>query len=117
MLQAIEIFKKTLPPLAGDHATLTALDLTKAERLLLMDAQHKLVQEEKFPLWKKCLTSSSMAEACGDAKGNLAMLTFLTQPDFQCCYLAIITLVILEAHNRVQHNGVKETLTVVQRRF
>ena len=53
VLRAIEIFKKTLPPLAGDHATLTASDLAKAERLLLMDAQHKLVHEEKFPLWKK----------------------------------------------------------------
>ena len=58
------------------------------------------------------LICSSMARAYGDAGGDLAMRIYATKhPVLLPCKHPITTLIVQEAHSRVQHNGIKETLT------
>lgn len=53
VFKAVKLFKKTPPPSNSDNSSLTAEDLANAEKLWVVQAQQKLVQEEKLPLWKK----------------------------------------------------------------
>ena len=120
VLRAVRIFRGTQLSPSNDHAMLTASDLVKAERLWIVDVQQKLQQEQKFPLWKRQLDLFLDDESLWRCKGRLgnANIPYATKyPVLLPRKHPVTTLIIQEAHCRVQHNGVKETLTEIRRKF
>ena len=81
-----------------------------------MDQRQKLVQEGKFPLWKRqfvLFLDDTGLWRCRGRLGHASVLYETKHPLLPRNHL-ITTLIIQEAHGRVQHNGVKDTLTEVR---
>ena len=117
IIRAVKIFKKTLPAQFSNHPALTPEELADAEQLWIIDAQCKMAQEESVPTWKTqfdLFLDDKGLWRCGGRLGN-ANLPYATK--HPVLLHPITTLIIREAHHRVQHNGIKETLTEIRRKY
>ena len=99
---------------------LTPQDLTEAERLWITDCQATLVSDRNFPAWKaqfNLFKAEDKLWRCGGRLQN-AELPFSTKhPILLSKEHHLTSLIVMSAHQRVQHNGVKETLTEVRSRY
>ena len=99
---------------------LTPQDLTEAERLWITDCQATLVSDHNFPAWKAQFNPFKVEDKLWRCGGRLqnAELPFSTKHLILLSKEYHLTsLIVMSAHQRVQHNGVKETLTEVRSRY
>jgi len=100
-------------------AELTASEITAAELIWIKEAQRSLKEDKLFNMWQKQF-GLFLVEGVWQCKGRIG------NADLPCTtrypvllpkehYLA--TLIVQDAHNRVMHNGVKETLTEIRSKY
>ena len=93
---------------------LTQADLSEAERLWVIDAQSSMVQEPNFPRWKiqfGLFQDESQVWRCGGRLQNANLSFSSKHPVILSKKSTLTALIAHSAHQRVQHDGVKETLT------
>ena len=99
---------------------LTQADCSEAERLWILDAQSSVVQDQNFPRWKVqfgLFQDESRIWRCG-GRLHHANLSFSSKhPVILSKKPALTALIAHSAHKRVQHNGVKETLTEIRAKY
>ena len=99
---------------------LTIQDIAEAERLWILDCQSTLVKDKNFPMWEtqfNLLKDDSQIIRCGGRLQN-ANLPFSSKHPILLNKKHYLTyLIVKNAHKRVQHNGVKETLTEVRSKY
>ena len=95
---------------------LSAQDLSGAEIMWIKENQSTLVLNENFPTWKVqfgLFNYRSGLWRCGGRLQNADLPFSAKHPVLLDRKHHLTRLIINEAHQRVQHNGVKETLTEV----
>ena len=120
VLKAVKIFKKTLPVQPRNHTALTPEELADSEKLWIIDAQRKLAQEEKFPTWKNqfdLFLDNKGLWRCGGRLSNATLPYSTKHPVLLPRKHPITSLIVWDSHKRVQHNGVKETLTEIRTKY
>ena len=101
------------------EAELTAADINKAETLWVKEMQKDLFLYKDFPNWKRQfdLFLEGGVWRCRSRLGNSNIPYNTKYPMLlaKSHYLAV--LIVQDAHKRVMHNGVKETLTEIRSRY
>ena len=95
---------------------MTAADLLDPEILWLHESQRSLVEEGKFEMWKKQFglhVDENGLLRCKGRLGNADLPVPTRHPVLLCKKHPLTSLIVREAHERVMHNGVKETLTEI----
>ena len=105
----------------GDTAVkeLTASEMAAAEVIWLKESQIPLKQHNEFNVWKKQLGLFEV-DGVWRCKGRLdnADLPYTTRhPALLYKHHHLTTLITQDAHERVKHNGVKETLMEIRMRY
>ena len=97
--------------------TLTSEELVHAEMLWIRSAQQQLAgdksQQKRFNLF----IDDQRIWRCGGRLANAEVPVAVKYPILLSRHHPLTTLVVQEAHKRVHHNGVKETLTEVRQKF
>lgn len=89
-------------------------DIDRARLFWLRDAQSQLQQDSKFSLWKHqfdLFVDESQLWRCGGRMSNSGLPSSAQTPILLDKNHPLTALIVMEAHRRVMHNGVKETLT------
>ena len=113
---------KFLKLLKGETTSpeLTPSDISEAERCWALEAQFSAAQDCNFAKWKTqfgLFQDDHGLWRCGDRLQN-ADLTFSTKhPVILSRKHRFSTLIAQDAHHRVLHDGVKETLTEIRARY
>ena len=116
VLRAVKMFKASFFP----SNQLTAEELGDAERLWITHAQLQLIQEKHFSTWQKQLDLFVDDKGLWRCRGRLenADVPYSTKHPVLLPRDHLLTsMIVQDAHKRVGHNGVKETLTEVRTRF
>ena len=95
-------------------------DSAEAERLWIIEAQTPLTQDRSFDAWEKQFGLFLDPSGVWRCRGRLthAELPYSTKhPMLLSKNHFLTTLIVKNAHERVQHNGVKETLTEVRSKY
>ena len=95
-------------------------DRTVAERLWLMDCQLLLVSDCNFPAWRiqfDLFKADDELWRCGGRLQNTELPYSSKHPILLSKKHYLTSLLVMNAHQRVQHNGVKETLTEVRSKY
>ena len=99
---------------------LTIQDIAEAERLWIVHCQSVLVKDKNFPMWDtqfSLFKDNNGILRCGGRLQN-ADLSFSSKHPILLNKKHYLTyLIVKNAHERVQHNGVKETLTEVRSKY
>ena len=101
-------------------AELTLDDTLEAERVWIMDAQSNMEQDRNFPKWKaqfRLFRDEFQIWRCGGRLHNTNLTFSSKHPVVLPKKHTLSALIAHSAHRRVQHNGVKETLTEIRARF
>ena len=99
---------------------LTIMDITQAEELWVRESQRALLQDKNFPIWK---TQFSLFEderglwRCGGRLQHADLPYSAKHPILLNKKHPHTALVVQDAHVRVHHNGVRETLTETRSKF
>ena len=99
---------------------ISANDIFKAEELWIRDIQMKVTANAKFKDWKGefgVFSDPSGILRCGGRLGNAELSESQKHPVLLDASHHVTSLVIRACHERVHHNGVKETLTELRSRF
>ena len=117
VLRAVKLFKRLIPHSKGP---LCPEKLVEAEKLWIIDTQTQLKSESNLKMWQKqfdlFMDDNGLIRCCVRLKN--ANLPYATKyPLFLPRKAHFTTLVVRRAHSCVMHNGVKETLTEVRRRY
>ena len=99
---------------------ITQADLSEAERLWVLDAQSCMVQDQNFPMWKiqfGLFQDESQIWRCGGRLQHANLSFSSKHPVILSKKSTLTALIAHSAHRRVQHNGVKETLTEIQAKY
>ena len=89
-------------------------DIDQARLYWLKDAQSQLEQDSKFSLWKHqfdLFVDKSQLWRCGGRMANSDLPSSAQTPILLDKSHPLTALIVMDAHQRVMHNGVKETLT------
>ena len=99
---------------------LTPQELVEAEELWIIDTQIMLKNESNLKVWQKQFDLFADDNGLIRCRGRLdnANLPYATKyPLFLPRKAHFTTLVVKRAHCRIMHNGVRETLTEIRRRY
>ena len=99
---------------------LTATEISDAETLWVKEAQALLVKDDKFDCWKKQFNLFLDAFGiwrCGGRISNADVLYATKHPILLPKGHHLTSLIVLRAHERVHHDGTRETLTEVRSRY
>lgn len=116
VLLAAEKFEKRL----RETTTLTVSLLSKAEMLWVKEVQTHLEKHLQFNGWKKQLglfIDSEGVWRCGGRLSNADVPYTTKHPILLPRDHPMTKLLVLKAHTRVSHNGIKETLTEVRAKY
>lgn len=113
VLLAVEKLRKKL----RETITLTVPLLSKAEMLWVKEAQTHLMNCKQFNSWKKQFSLFIDAEGIWRCGGRLANAVVPYATRHLPRDNLLIELLVLKAHERIFHNGIKETLTEVQTKY
>ena len=89
-------------------------DADRARLYWLRDAQSQLQQDSKFPLWKSQFNlylDEAHLWRCGGRMTHSDLPSSARTPILLDKGHPLTTLIVMDAHRRVLHNGVRETLT------
>ena len=95
-------------------------DMIQAEEMWLREAQSGLLDGEKFPVWKTqfgLFQDERKLWRCGGRLQNADLPYSAKHPILLDKKHPLTVLIIRDAHQRVQHDGVRETLTEVCSKF
>lgn len=95
-------------------------DITQAERLWIIESQSLLTQDKSFETWKRQFNLFIDANNVWRCDGRLqnADLPYSTKyPVLLSRKHYLTTLIVKDAHSRVQHNGVKEILMEIRSKY
>ena len=95
---------------------LTTQDITKAERLWILDCQSTLVKDKNFAAWAaqfRLFRDDNELWRCGGRLKNADLPFSAKHPILLDKKHYLTLLIVRNAHQRMHHNGVKETLTEV----
>ena len=98
---------------------LTAVELGKAENLWIIESQKCVKEDRNFTSWQKQfgLFLDEGVWRCKGRLGNAEIPYSARHPALLHKRHHITLLIIRDAHQRVLHNGVKETLTEIRSKF
>ena len=116
VLRAVQLFKGNRP----SQSELTAAELMEAERLWLHSAQKLLLNDKHFELWQKQFKLFKDEQGlwrCGGRLENANIPYATKHPILLPRNHHFTVLVFRDAHIKVAHDGVKETLTEIRRKF
>ena len=117
VLRAVKLFKKSI---VKPNKSLSPEELIEAERLWIVHAQTQLKGESDFNTWQKQFNLFPDDKGLIRCSGRLenATLPYSTKYPLLLPRKAHFTILIVRnAHSRVFHNGVKETLTEIRRKY
>ena len=120
VVRAVRRFKRVKSSNTDTPMTITAEELAEAEALWITSAQQQLIHEKDFKhqQWKLRLFKDDKGLwRCGGRLSNVDVPYSVKHPILLPRTHPLTTLIVREAHERVFHNGVKETLTETRRRF
>ena len=115
VLKFIQLLKRRVA-----SSELTRQDLTRAEESWVRESQKALLHGEKFPTWKTqfgLFQDERELWRCGGRLQNADLPYSAKHPILLNRKHHLTVLVIQDAHRRVHHNGVRETLTEVRSKF
>ena len=104
----------TMPP------ELSSREIAEAESRWLLAAQLHLVKEKTFPMWKKQFGLYLDDEGLWRCRGrleNAALPIAARHPVLLPKYHSLTVLVIRDAHERLMHNGVRETVAEIRSKY
>ena len=118
-------FVKILKSRVGSISTLQSPtlgpeEIAEAERLWILEAQSQLAQEGHFNEWMrqyKLFEDEKGILRCGGRLRNAALQYNTRYPIILSKQHHLAVLVVRQAHERVLHNGVKDTLTEVRAKY
>ena len=99
---------------------LSSQELADAEKLWILSVQRTLVKEKQFSSWQKKLRLFHDEQGILRCNGRLsnAHISYSTKyPILLPRNNHLTTLIVREAHERVGHDGVKEVLVEIRRKF
>ena len=99
---------------------ITTTDLQVAETLWLKEVQASLVNQPGFKMWHQqfgLFLDGHGVWRCGGRLTNADIPPIAKNPILLNSQHYFTTLIVREAHSRVMHNGVKETLTELRSRY
>ena len=104
-----------------NHSTaLTTEELADSERLWIIHAQVQLTRAKCFSTWQKQIDLFIDGKGLWRRGGRLANTDILystKHPVLLPRAHPLTSMIVREAHDRVRHNGVKETLTEIRTKF
>lgn len=106
--------------LALDGRALSPDELAETEKLWLISAQMTLSQDKCFPTWQKefnLFRDDQGLWRCGGRLTNADIPYTTKHPVLLPRKHHLTILIVQDAHHRVGHDGVKETLTETRRKF
>ena len=95
-------------------------DYAEAEKLWIMESQLALTQDPKFNIWKKqfgLFIDLHGIWRCGGRLGEADLSYSSKHPALLCRDQPLTTLIIRNAHERVGHNGVRDTLMEIRSKY
>lgn len=116
VIRAVQLFKGKIPK----RRALASIDLVEAETLWLISAQGALSQDKSFASWQREFTLFRDKQGlwrCGGRLTNADLPYDTMHPVLLPRKHYLTTLIVQDAHGKVGHDGVKETLTEVRRKF
>ena len=119
VLRFINLLKKK-PNVGQVSSNLEPQEIAEAERLWIIQSQSKLMQDKEFDIWKKqfgLFLDQTGIWRCGGRLGNADIPYGTKHPIFLSKQHFLTKLIVKNAHERVMHNGVKDTLTEVRSKF
>ena len=120
VLKAVKRFKTGKSGSSDDTTTITPAELAEAETLWIISVQQQFNNEKNFQYQRRKLglfKDVSGIWRCGGRLSNADMPYVVKRPILLPRTHPLTTLIVKEAHERVFHNGVKETLTETRRKF
>ena len=99
---------------------LTPMNIVEAETLWISQAQYVMTQEAKFKEWKvqfRLFQDSHKLWRCGGRLQNADLEYSTKHPIVLLKKHQLAVLITEDAHRRVQHDGVKETVNEVRSKF
>ena len=105
---------------SSSSTTLTAREISTAESLWIQEAQRQLVEDPNFAVWKKQLElfcDPNGIWRCGGRMSNADLSYSAKHPVLLPRRHPLTVLIVKDAHEKVFHNGVKETLIEIRSRF
>ena len=105
---------------ANTSTTLSGSEISRAETLWIKEAQKELTSSKNFETWKRqfgLFIDTEGLQRCGGRLSNAEIAYATKHPILLPKDHYFTKLVILRAHERVLHNGVKETLTELRSMF
>ena len=103
-----------------ENPELTVDVLSEAELRWIIDSQSTLEEDQKFPTWKRqfgLFKDDHQVWRCGGRLQNASISIFSKHPILLNKQHVLTTLIVQGAHQTVQHNGVKETLSEVRAKY
>ena len=104
----------------GDDLTIDARMLSVAEATWIRESQRVLVNDKLFPMWRRQFGLYQDGDGiwrCGGRLGHANIPPETKHPALLPRNHYLTELMVRRAHERVIHNGVKETLTELRSRF
>ena len=101
-------------------AELTSVEIAKAESWWLLTVQQALVKDKAFTMWKKqfgLYMDDNNLLRCRGRLENADLPIAAKNPVLLPKHHPLTVLVIRKAHERVMHNGIKETLAEIRTRY
>ena len=101
------------PPSPPNKVLLTKTDIDKAKLTWIKDVQSRLQEDKRFCTWKQQLglfVDGDGVWRCGGRMSNSCLTAAEQNPILLDKNHYLTTLIVVEAHKRVLHNGVKDTL-------
>lgn len=120
VLRAVKIFRSLKTGGHNPPATITPEELSEVERLWIIHVQSNLAKEKDFESLQRqfgLFVDDKGVWRCGGRLTNAELSYSTMHPVLLPRAHPFTTLIVRDAHARVKHNGVKETLTDVRRRF
>ena len=121
VLRAVKRFKREHIPKPTHPTLLTTAELSDAERLWISEAQRTLTNSKNFNSWRTefgIFLDDDGLFRCGGRLTNANILSYSAKhPVFLPQDHHFTVLIVKDAHHRVGHDGVKETLTEIRRKF
>ena len=118
VIKFVKLFKAKGTSVA-QKSGLTASELARAEDLWVKESQRHLIQHKDFRTWKQQfdLFLDDGVWRCRGRISNAEVPYSTKHPTLLCKAHHFTHLVVRDAHKRVFHNGVKETLTEIRSKF
>ena len=105
---------------ANTSTTLSGSEISRAETLWIKEAQKESTSSKNFETWKRqfgLFIDTEGLQRCGGRLSNAEIAYAMKHPILLPKDHYFTKLVILRVHERVLHNGVKETLTELRSMF